>query len=333
MNIETKFMGLDLPNPIIVGSSSLTNSVKNIKKCASYGAGAVVLKSLYEEQIVADLDKLMEEDDMFQWYPEALDFVNKIAKEEGLENYLKLIKNSKSEVDIPVIASINCYSQHEWTKFSKELELAGADAIELNISIFPENAEIRSETIEDNYINIVRTVASQIDIPVSVKLTTYFTNIRRMVGELSKAGAKGIVLFNRYYRPDIDIDTLKMVTRDTLSGPEEITLSLRWVGLLSNKVPCDLVASTGVHDASAVIKQILAGARAVQVCSVLYENGIAYLGDIIGELKDWMKRKGYNNLNEFQGLINKDVHNTASWERVHFIKKSIGNIIKPINVR
>jgi dihydroorotate dehydrogenase (fumarate) len=333
MNIETKLMGLDLPNPIVVGSSSLTNSVKSIKKCAEHGAGAVVLKSLYEEQIVADLDKLMEDDDMFQWYPEALDFVNKIAKEEGLENYLNLIKNSKSEVDIPIIASINCYSPQEWTKFSTELEIAGADGIELNISIFPENADINSATIEQKYVEIINAVSTRVKIPVAVKLTTYFTNIRRMVDKLSKAGAKGMVLFNRYYRPDIDVDTLKMVTGDTLSGPEEITLSLRWVGLLSDKVSADLVASTGIHDATGVIKQILAGAKAVQVCSVLYENGIAYIGDIISELEAWMKRKGFDSVEDFRGLINKDPHNTAAWERIHFIKKSIGNIIKPINIR
>jgi dihydroorotate dehydrogenase (fumarate) len=332
MNTEIKLMGIDLANPIIVGSSSLTNSVKNIKLCEKYGAGAVVLKSLYEEQILADLDKLIEQDDMFQWYPEAMDFVNSIAKDEGIHSYLNLIKNAKAETGIPIIASINCITTQEWPKFARELENAGADAIELNIGIFPENAQTKSETLEGQYIDILNAVTKQVKIPVSIKLSTYFTNIRRMVSMLSDNGAAGVVLFNRYYRPDIDIDTMKMVTRDTLSGPEEITLSLRWVGILSSDVSCELIASTGVHDASGAIKQLLAGAGAVQVCSTLYENGIAYVGDILSDMQSWMKRKGFGAINDFKGLINKDVHNTASWERIHFIKKSIGNIIKPINM-
>jgi dihydroorotate dehydrogenase (fumarate) len=332
MKLNTKYMGLELPNPIIVGSSSLTNSVDNVKTCEKKGAGAVVLKSLYEEQILADGDNLIYKDEMFQWYPEALDFVNNIAKEEGLEKYLKLIKTCKERIDIPVIASINCFSASEWIKFASELENAGADALELNISIVPDDENIDPNQVEQQYISIVKSISQQINIPVAVKISAYFSNLRRIIIKLCGSGANSIVLFNRYYRPDIDVDSIKLITRDTLSAPEEITHSLRWIGILSDKVNCDLVASTGIHDAAGIIKQILAGASTVQVCSALYENGIAFLSDLLSDLKAWMQRKGFDSVEDFRGLINKDPRNSEGWERIHFIKKSMGNIIKPINL-
>jgi dihydroorotate dehydrogenase (fumarate) len=330
MDIASSLMGIELKNPILVGSSSLTNSPKNIKKCEEAGAAGVILKSLYEEQILVDFQQLIEQDDMYQWYPEAMDFVKSLSMEQGLEQYLELIQASKSLVDIPVIASINCYSNKNWVAFTRELELAGADAIELNMSIFPEDDKQTSVEIENLYLAIVKEVKKATKLPVSVKLSSYFTNIKRMSNSLVKSGASSLVLFNRFYRPDIDIDNLHMTTRDTLSGPEEITLSLRWVGLLSSRLKCDIVASTGIHDAEGVIKQMLAGAAATQICSVLYENGINYMRDILVDIKSWMRRKGYNRVDEFKGLINKDPHNTLTWERIHFMKKSSGYIIKPI---
>lgn len=330
MNLETSLMGIRIKNPIIVGSSSLTNSLRNVKKCEEAGAGAVVLKSLYEEQIMAISDKMIEKDEMYQWYPEAMEYVNSISIENGIENYLNLVKKCKNEVDIPVIASINCFSSKYWINFSKELEDAGADAIELNISIFPDDEKLKSVEIEKEYYNIVKSVKSITKIPVSVKMSSFFTNIRLAARNFEKSGADALVLFNRFYRPDIDIDNLRMVTRDTLSGPEEITQSLRWIGLLSNKLSCDIVASTGIHDATGIIKQLLAGATATQVCSTLYENGIKYISELLSELNAWMKRKDFDSVDNFRGFINKDPHNSLSWERIHFMKKSSGNIIKPI---
>ena len=232
-------MGMELSNPIIVGSSSLTSSVRNIKKCEEAGAAAVVLKSLYEEQILANTDQMVETDEMYQWYPEAMEFINTISVENGIERYLDLVRECKENVSIPVIASINCFSSKNWMHFSKELENAGADALELNISIFPEDAKLKSADIEYEYFNIVKSVKKIIKIPVSVKMSSYFTNIKLAAKGLESHGAEALVLFNRYYRPDIDIDNLRMITRDTLSGPEEITQSLRWIGLLSEKLKCD----------------------------------------------------------------------------------------------
>lgn len=330
MNLETSLMGISIKNPIIVGSSSLTNSLRNVKKCEEAGAGAVVLKSLYEEQIMAISDKMIEKDEMYQWYPEAMAYVNSISIENGIENYLNLVKKCKNEVDIPIIASINCFSFKDWINFSKELEDAGADAIELNISIFPDDEKKKSIEIEKEYYDIVKSVKSITKIPISVKMSSFFTNIKLAARNFEKSGASALVLFNRFYRPDIDIDNLHMVTRDTLSGPEEITQSLRWIGLLSNKLDCDIVASTGIHDATGIIKQLLAGATATQVCSTLYENGINYISELLNELHAWMRRKGFDSVDNFRGFINKDPHNSLSWERIHFMKKSSGSIIKPI---
>jgi len=189
---------------------------------------------------------------------------------------------------------------------------------------------LKSETIEKEYFKIVKTIKNITKIPVSVKMSSFFTNMKLAAFNFEKSGASALVLFNRLYRPDIDIDNLHMTTRDTLSGPEEMTKSLRWVGLLSKKLECDMVASTGIHDAAGIIKQLLAGAAAVQICSTLYENGIDYIGELISEINAWMKRKNFDSIDEFRGLINRDPHNTLSWERIHFMKKTSGNIIKPI---
>jgi dihydroorotate dehydrogenase (fumarate) len=332
MNLESKLMGLTLKNPIVVGSSSLTNSPVNVKKCEEAGAAAVILKSLYEEQIIADSQSIIEKDDMYQWYPEAIDFVKSLSVDHGLDKYLELIHDSKKVVDIPVIPSINCYTANNWIAFAQELERAGADAIELNISIFPENDNQSSEDIEHMYYEIMKNVKETTKLPVSVKLSSYFTNIKRISSRLVENGASSLVLFNRYYRPDIDIDSLHMTTRDTLSGPEEITLSLRWVGLLSTSLKCDVVASSGIHDAEGVIKQMLAGAAATQICSVLYENGVNYIGEILSDIERWMNRKGFESLDQFKGLIHQDPHNTLGWERIHFMKKSLGQIIRPIMI-
>ena len=332
MKFDINLMGIQLRNPLIVASSSLTNSVKNVLNCEKHGAAAVVLKSLYEEQILADSDKLVEQDEMYQWYPQAMDFVQNISKEEGLEAYLNLIRSCKKNVGIPVFASINCYSAMEWPKFANEIENAGADAIELNITIFPSDPMISPLDIESRYMEIINTVRKIVKVPVTVKLSSYFMNIQRIVMKMCEAGASGMVLFNRLYRPDIDIDSMKMITRDTLSSPEELTHSLRWIGLLSAKVRCDLIAGTGIHDAAGVIKQLLAGAKAVEICSVLYENGIGYIRDILNDMEAWMKRKGYDSIDDFRGLINLDPHNSAAWERIHFMKKTSGNIIKPIKL-
>ncbi|HJX71567.1 MAG TPA: dihydroorotate dehydrogenase-like protein [Bacteroidales bacterium] len=326
MDLSTAYMGFRISNPLIVSSSGLTNSPENIRKCADNGAGAIVLKSLFEEQIVADKKKLLDQDDMYFWYPEAIDFVSRFSKEHGIGQYLKLIENAKKAVKIPLVASINCVSPREWPAFAKEIENAGADGIELNIFIPPTKMELTGYKIEETYLDIVREVRKNTNLPVGVKIGFYFSNLYRTIFKLSNLEIDNIVMFNRYYRPDIDIEKMQIVSNKVFSSPDEITLSLRWIALLSNIVHCNLIAATGIHDYTGVIKQIMAGASAVQLCTTLYKNGFEHISIILNDLENWMKNKKYNNLDSFKGIITKTEENCVAFERIQFMKKTTGNL-------
>ncbi len=324
MDLSTTFMGIRIANPVIVGSSGLTSTVEGVKECASAGAGAVVLKSLFEEQIVTDKNALVAQDDMYFWYPQAVEFINANSKEEGINEYLKLIEGCKQAVSIPVIASINCVSAKEWPKFAAEIEKAGADGIELNIFIPPTNINLTGYKIEETYVDIIHEVRKNVSIPVGVKVGFYFTSLYRMLYKISNLDINSLVLFNRYFRPDIDINTLSLVAQNIYSSPVEITLSLRWIALLYGHIQRELIAATGIHDHQGVIKQILAGATAVQVCSTLYKNGIHHIDSMLNGLEKWMQEKGYENLNSFRGLVATNEENSSAFERVQFMKKTTG---------
>ncbi|MBU3928768.1 MAG: dihydroorotate dehydrogenase-like protein [Bacteroidetes bacterium] len=323
INISTTYMGLHLKNPLIVSSSKLTEDLENIKLCAMYGAGAIVLKSIFEEQIRAKSEAhLRKSNEMYYWYPEAKDHVMGLSMEASLDKYLDFVKTVKASVEIPVIASINCISAVEWTKFARAIQDAGADALELNISIFPFDASLKSSEIEDQYLQILVAVKKEVTIPVSVKLGSYFTNLCSMASQLVENGASGLVFFNRFFRPDIDINTMEVVTDNHFSQPEEQNVPLRWIALMAGRnIGCDLVASTGIHYHIGMIKLLLAGATAVQVCSTLYINGIPYIETILKDLREWMKEHHFNQISDFRGKALQDVATSASFERIQFIKR------------
>jgi len=322
MDLTTKYMGLTLKNPIVVSSSKLTGTIGNIIACAEAGAGAVVLKSLFEEQLVARAEQKTKLIEMYFWYPEANDYVVNLGKENGLEEYLKFVRDAKAAVTIPVIASINCVSPVEWPKYAAKIQEAGADAIELNIAIFPFDKNISSQQIEDTYIEIVTEVKKFVTIPVSVKLGMFFTNIHAITHRLAEAGADALVLFNRFYNPDVDISNLQVVTDNVFSNPDEKSISMRWIALLSTAgIRCDLAASTGIHYSAGVVKLLMAGANVTQICTTLYQNGIPYISEMIAGLEEWMKKHNYKNIDEFRGLVNKRSENTAAFERVQYLKK------------
>lgn len=327
MDLSSLYMGIKIASPLIVSSSGLTGSVDQIKECADNGAGAVVLKSLFEEQLVTNKSTMINQDDMFFWYPEAIQYVNTLSKEEGLAAYLKLIENAKKAVNIPVMASINCVTAEEWPKFAAEIEKSGADGLELNIFIPPTNLNLTGYKMEETYVDIIHEVRKNTSIPIAVKVGFYFTNLYRMLYRISSLDVNSLVLFNRYYRPDIDIDTMRVVAQNVYSSPIEITLTLRWIALISSRIRTEIVAATGIHDYQGVIKQLLAGATSVQLCSTLYNNGISYLSVILKDLENWMRGKGYENLSSFRGLVAKNEANTAAFERVQFMKKSMGNYV------
>jgi dihydroorotate dehydrogenase (fumarate) len=325
MDLSTTYMGLKLRNPIIVSSSRLTGSIDDIKKCADYGAGAIVLKSLFEEQLLADTDRLMDQDEKYFWFPEAIEYINTHAKDYGVNNYLNLIREAKSYTNIPIIASINCVSPVEWPQFARRLVEAGADAIELNIAIVPFNESMNSSEIEDTYVQIVTEVKKNVDVPVAVKLGAFFSNHMQIIRRLCGAGVNAVVLFNRYYRPDIDIMDEVVVRSNVLSAPEEMGQPLRWVSLLSQRIKCDIAGNTGIHDAQAMIKMLLAGATSVQICSTLYNNGIGYIDTMLFDLKKWMDKKGYDSIDDFKGKVARFQDNVAAFERIQFMKQSLGD--------
>lgn len=326
MDLTAPYMGIRLKNPLIVGSSGLTTTVDNVVRCADSGVGAVVLKSLFEEQLIADKSRLLDQDDLYFWHPEAMDHVGAVSKEHGTDAYLKLIEGSKKKVNIPVFASLNCITAAEWPMFAKKIESTGADGIELNIFIPPTQINANAQHIENTYFEIIDAVRSQVSLPLSVKIGHFFTNLAGIIYQLSKTGVQSIVLFNRYYRPDIDINKLKIITGNVYSSPEEITLALRWIALLSTKVNCELVASTGIYSAEGAIKYILAGASSVQLCSVLYKNKVTYSETILKDIQTWMELKGYNSINDFRGVIAKMHEAEPVFDRVQFIRKTTGKL-------
>jgi len=318
-------MGFTLKNPIIVGSSGLTNSVENIVEIEKNGAAAVVLKSLFEEQINHTINKTMHSGvDNFS-YPEADDYISNYTKQNDVDNYLTLIKGAKEAVNIPIIASINCVSSADWISFARKIQDAGADGLELNIFILPSDPKRDAIQNEAVYFDIVEKVKKEVTIPVAIKISSYFSGLANMALKLSWTGIKGLVLFNRFFSPDIDIDNFKVTATNVFSHPEELATSLRWVAMLSSRLHCDLAASTGVHDGASVIKQLLAGAQAVQIASVLYKKGFEQIGLMIKDLEEWMDKHSFENVNDFIGKMSiKEVENPAAFERVQFMKHFSG---------
>ncbi|MCF8372542.1 MAG: dihydroorotate dehydrogenase-like protein [Bacteroidales bacterium] len=319
IRLETSYLGLKLKNPVIVSSSGLTNSVEKIKQIEKAGAGAVVLKSLFEEQINHEAGRMIGQSND---YPEAEDYISAYTKSNSVGQYLELIEGAKKETNIPIIASINCVSADDWTGFAKQIQDAGADALELNIHIVPVDVNRDSQEIEQVYYTIVETVKERISIPIVVKIGYHFSNLNQVVNGLFFRKVKGVVLFNRFYQPDIDIEKLDFTSSEVFSSPADIRNSLRWVGIISDKVKnIEVSASTGIHDGAAAVKFLLAGAQTVQVCSVLYKKGIEHVSQIIEDITAWMESKKYNTIDEFRGKMNySSKGNHAIYERAQFMK-------------
>lgn len=322
-NLTTSFAGLTLNNPIIVGSSGLTDSLSDIKKLEENGAAAVVLKSLFEEEIIHEMNASLSKMQGNSFiYPETLEFYeNNDLDEESTVKYLELIRNLKNNISIPVIASINCVTAQQWTTFPELVQSAGADALELNIFILPSDITIKSEQQEKIYFDIVYEVLKQISIPVIVKISPYFSNLGATIKKMSETGTKGIVLFNRYYTPDFDIDSFEVTSANVLSHPDDMYQSLRWIAIMSEYVSCDLGATTGLFNGTSVIKQILAGASAVEIVSAIYKNGPAYINTLLNEIGDWMDKKGFSSIQDFRGKMSQDKSsNPAAYQRIQFMK-------------
>jgi len=321
MNLETRYMGMKLGNPVIVGSCGLTGSVRGVQELEEHGAGAVVLKSLFEEEIVHEMRDALREAAGRGLDLDPLDAYDYQIKGDNLARYTGLIQGCKKAVSIPVIASVNCTCSHEWVQYARQMEQAGADALELNMFFLPTDFSRSAQDKEKAYFDIVQRVTAAISVPVALKISPYFADLGPMIRKLSNTGVSALVLFNRFYHPDFDIENFRVLPTHVLSHPEDLPLSLRWIAIMSGRVRCDLAASTGVHDGKALVKQLLAGAAAVQVVSTLYRNGKGQLRTLRVELEDWMRRHGYESIAPFRGKMSQgESGNPALYERVQFMK-------------
>lgn len=323
-NLKTQYAGLTLRNPIIASSSGVTDSLSRVQKLADAGVGAVVLKSIFEEEILIEMEEIMQNMVARPFvFPETMDYMDEEPHEDLIRKYLTLISDCKKAVDIPIIASINAISDQKWTYLATEIEKAGADAIELNMFALPSDINKTSQEIEETYLSIIKEVLSKVkNIPVTIKISQYFTAMGHMIEKFAKSGVKGIVLFNRYYSADIDINEQTLSSAFVLSNNAEIALPMRWVGLMSDKVDVDLAATTGIHTGEDVVKLLLSGAPVVQIATALYRKDFSVVKEMTEFVTQWMKDKGYESIDDFKGkLSHKSNENAASWERVQFMKE------------
>ena len=316
--INTRYLGLDLSSPIIVGSSNFTSKVESIVEAEAAGAGAVVLKSLFEEQIVSQAHSMSSRES----YPEADDYLQYYTRTNSVDAYLDLIAGARKKVKIPVIASINCFSPKGWIDFALEIERAGASALEVNIFFIPTDKHENSTDSEKVYFRIIDNLKKKLKIPVSVKIGQKFSNILNFVWQMYNHGAAGVTMFNRFYEPDIDINNLNIVPASVLSNPAEQRYVLRWVGMVSAQdIKIDISASTGVYTGEDAIKYLLAGATTVQVCSALYKRGFTVVSEINETLARWMNNKEFRSISDFRGKLNyRNIENPSLFERSQFMK-------------
>lgn len=316
--LKTSYLGLELKSPVIVSSSRLTSKVESIRTAEENGAGAVVLKSLFEEQITYHI----QEHSVTGSYPEADEYISSYVKAHSVDSYINLIREAKRKVSIPVIASINCYSTGSWIDFARRIEDAKADALEVNAFFMPIDRKTSSSDAEKKYFEIIEKLTQKISIPLVMKIGQRFTNILHIVDQFHSRGVKGVVMFNRFFEPDIDIQNKDLVASPVFSENNEMRYVLRWIGMASAlNLNIDISASTGVKNGDDVVKYLLAGADTVQVCSVLYKNGLSYISTINDRLVQWMKQNNYTEIAEFRGMLNwKNTVKPFTFERTQFMK-------------
>lgn len=324
VDLSVKYMGFKLRSPLILGSCALTKDIDKLKQAEEAGFGAVVLKSIFEEEIRYEVNAVVD-DETALMYRQAYDYMTHYQEMASSSKYLELIKNATEKLSIPVIASVNCATPSGWTKYAKMIEDAGAKALEINYFILPASFEHNADFYYKSYVELVENLKSTIKIPFALKVSTYFTDMAHFLQKLSYTGISSLVIFNRFHAPDINIDKMEFSSTNSLGNEYELSNTLRWTGLLSGNLRCDLSATTGVHDSKGLIKLLLAGANSVQAASVFYQKGIAYGSTMLMEMKDWMEKHGYNSVDEFRGLMSyKKVEDTDSYFRIQFMKHMAG---------
>jgi len=303
MDLSTTYLGMKLRTPLVPSASPLSEGIDKIKQMEAAGAAAVVLHSLFEEQIEANPSA-----------PETEFRVDPAA-------YLKQIQEAKRGVSIPIIASLNCTSLGGWIRYAREITEAGADALELNIYKIPTKLKVTGSTIEKGYIDTVRSVRSATTIPLAVKLSPYFSNFANMAASLDAIGADGLVLFNRFYQPDIDLEKMEVAPNLTLSVPTDMRLALHWIGILFGKIRANLAATSGIYQATDVIKMVMAGADVTMLCSALMRHGIPHIQKIEMEVAAWLEKHNYKSLGEIKGIMSqKNCPDPSAFERAQYVR-------------
>lgn len=323
VDLTTSYLGLKLKNPLVASASPISKKINGVKKLEEAGVSAVVMYSLFEEQIEYEsraLDHFLNRGT--ESYAEALTyFPDMPGYNVGPESYLELISKIKSEVKIPLIGSLNGISLGGWVEYARRIQEAGADALELNIYNIPTDPKLNSAEIEDGYVELVKAVRSQVSIPLAVKLSPFFTSLPNLAERLSAAGANGLVLFNRFYQPDLDIETLEVVPNLVLSTSDELRLPLRWIAILRGRVKADLALSSGVHQATDVVKALMAGANVAMTTSELLAHGINRVTEILADLEKWMQEFEYDSVRMMLGSMSQQaVADPSAFERANYMK-------------
>lgn len=323
MDLTTNYMGFKLKNPLAASPSPLCQDVDNIRKMEDSGAAAVVLHSLFEEQITLEsreLDRFLTQGTYS--YAESLTYFPDLGDYKiGPDEYLEHIRKAKDAVGIPVMGSLNGVSTGGWIEYAKLIEDAGADALELNIYYIPTNPDMPAQQLEQMYTNLVRDIKANISIPIAVKIGPYFSSMPNMARQLDQAGADALVLFNRFYQPDLDIDNLEVVPNLVLSTPDELRLRIRWVAILFSHIKADMAVTGGVHSADDVIKSMMSGARVAMMTSALLKNGIEYIKKVHADLSSWIEKHEYESISQMQGSMSlRSVAEPAAFKRANYMK-------------
>jgi dihydroorotate dehydrogenase (fumarate) len=323
LDLSTTYLGLKLQNPLVPSASPLSKALDTLKRLEDHGAAAVVMYSLFEEQITAESHEL----DFFltqgtESFSEAVTYFPDLGHYNvGPEGYLEQIRQAKASLEIPIIASLNGISTGGWIRYAKLMEEAGADALELNVYYIPTSLTLTGAEIEKMYLDLVRDVKQSVKIPVAVKIGHFFSSIPNFVKQLDDAGVDGVVMFNRFYQPDLDLEALEVVPNLSLSSSYELKLRLRWAAILAGHIKADMALTGGVHTAEDAIKSMMVGAKAAQLASVLLHYGVHTLSDILVDMQRWMETHEYESIRQMQGSMSQQkVRNPAAFERANYMK-------------
>ncbi len=317
--ISTEYMGLKLKSPVIVSSGPLTQNIVSLKKAEEAGAGAVVLKSIFEEQINSDVQKEVESNEAYIGHSSA-DYAA-FSRDRYIDRYMKLLTEAKKNLSIPVIASVSANSMDTWIDYCSRFVKCGADGIELNYYPISSDASVSGAEVDKRFIAFVEKARKAIDGPLSIKMGYKYSSLASLIASIDKAGIDGIVLFNRFFRPDIDIEKIEMAAPAPVSSAAEYGEELRWIGLMSGEIKADMCGNTGIHDGETAVKMLLSGAKAVEICTAIIKKGFGVISEMNSFIEEWMKRHGYESTSDFIGLLSQEhMADGWKWERTQFLK-------------